>query len=149
MTLPALAPFPAYRSPATMRDPRFFGLLTSDGRRCGISWDERPMCVNIIGDRPHRLLTRDQVVIADTIATCVHRPARGADRCGVQLYIVPLTFGGSARVQGAGERAWLMVEITREQIERVRREPMLVLERLHLLGVALAGTDFYFPPTEG
>lgn len=129
-------------------DPRFAGLITSDGRRAGVTWDERPMCVNVIGDRPHRLMTRDQVVISDTIATCVHRPARGTDRCNVQLYIVQMTFGGSARVQGSGERAWLVVEITRQHIERMRREPMLILERLHLIGVALPGTDLYFPPAE-
>jgi hypothetical protein len=127
-------------------DPRLAGFQLADGRRGGFCWDEKPFCVNLLGHRPHHLLTRDQVVLSDTIASCHHRPARGEAHCGVRLYIVQMTFGGSARVQGSGERGWLCVEITREHIERMKRQPMLILERLHLVGVALPGVDLYFPP---
>jgi hypothetical protein len=129
------------------RDPRFSGFRLTDGRRGGFVWDEKPFCVNVLGDRPHRLLTRDNVVLNDTVASCHFRPARGTSHCGATLYIAQMTFGGSARAQGSGERAWLVVEITREHIERMRRQPMLMLERLHLIGVALPGVDLHFPPS--
>lgn len=116
----------------------FSGFVLNDGRRGGICWDEKPRCVT-----GHRLVPKRQrdLPITEGIVTCIHRESREAQPCDVQQWAQLLTAGGSARVQGSGERAWLVVEITREHIDRMRREPMIFLERMVVLGVALPGVD--------
>lgn len=113
----------------------FSGFVLADGRRGGVCWDEKPRCIH-----PHRLRTREPV-LTEAITTCQHRKDRGAEPCGAQLYVALLTFGGSAAVRGAGERAWLVVEITSDHVQRMRREPMIFLERMAILGVALPGVE--------
>lgn len=130
MTATLMAPTPA--RPAHVK---FSGFVLSDGRRGGICWDEKPRCVGA-----HRLRTREPV-LTEAITTCQHRDGRGLEPCGLQLYVAQMTFGGSAEIRGAGERAWLVVEITREHVERMKREPMIFLERMIILGVALPGVD--------
>lgn len=130
---------PAYMAPTPApRDPKFSGFVLSDGRRGGICWDEKPRCVNVI--KPHRLKLREPV-ITEAIGACQHRIDRHSEPCGTTLYVAQMTFGGSAIVRGTGERAWLVVEITREHIERMKREPMIFLERMIILGVALPGVE--------
>jgi hypothetical protein len=89
----------------------FTGFVLRDGRRGGFCWEEKPRCVNAFAGEPHRLATK-RPVITDTIAHCEHRPALGQGECGARLYVALLSFGGSAKVQGRGERVWLVVEVT-------------------------------------
>lgn len=133
-------------TPSTSRpqQPRFSGFVLSDGRRGGICWDEKPRCVNP-DPKPHRPRLREPV-ITEGIGTCHHRADRGAPECGTRLYIAQLTFGGSAVVRGAGERAWLVVEITDDHIRRMKSEPMIFLERMVILGVALPGVELDILP---
>jgi hypothetical protein len=118
----------------------FSGFVLKDGRRGGFCWEEAPRCVNVFGGEPHRLAT-NRDLLADTIVHCGHRPAIGHGTCGARLYVALLSFGGSARIRGKGERLWLVVEVTPEHVQRMTTEPMILLERLHLLGCALPGVD--------
>lgn len=119
-------------------DPSFTGFVLRDGRRAGFCWEEAPRCVNVFGGEPHRLATKRDV-LDNTIAHCGHRPAIGHGTCGARLYVALLTFGGSAKIRGRGERAWLVVEVTPEQVQRMTTEPMIFLEKLALLGGVLPG----------
>lgn len=117
--------------------PPFSGFVLSDGRRGGICWDEKPRCI-----APHRLIPKQrEPILTEAITTCVHRDGRAAPACDVRLYVAQLAFGGSAVVRGRGERCWLVVEITPEHVERMRREPMIFLERMIILRVALPGVE--------
>jgi hypothetical protein len=119
------------------RRPSFTGFVLSDGRRGGMCWDEKPRCVE-----PHRLITKQrEPILTEAITTCQYRAHTESTPCGVRLYVAQLTFGGSAAVRGTGERAWLVVELTPEHVERMRREPMIFLERMVILGVALPGVE--------
>lgn len=113
----------------------FSGFTLADGRRGGICWDEKPRCVE-----PHHLKTRD-VVLAEGIVRCRHQERRASSPCGAQLYVSQLTHGGSPKARGEGERIWIVVEVTREHIERMKREPMIFIERMIVLGVALPGVE--------
>lgn len=119
-------------------DSTFTGFFLRDGRRGGFCWDEKPRCVNVFGGEPHRLKTKGPV-IADLITRCEHRPASKQGECGARLYVALLTFGGSAKAQGRGERLWLVVEVTAPQIQRISTEPMILLEKLSLLNCVLPG----------
>jgi hypothetical protein len=115
----------------------FSGFVLSDGRRGGICWDEKPRCIH-----DHLLVPKQkEPILTEAITTCVHRPTRDSAPCGVRLYAALLSFGGSAAVRGKGERAWIIVEITPDHVERMRREPMIFLERMVILGVALPGVE--------
>jgi predicted RNA polymerase sigma factor len=120
-----------------VRGPAFTGFVLADGRRGGICWDEKPRCV-----AGHRLHTKQkQPIISEALTTCVHKASREAEPCGIQQFVQVFTVGGSARIQGQGERAWLAVQVTRDHVERMRREPMIFLERMVILGVALPGVE--------
>lgn len=120
----------------TIERPLFSGFITADGRRGGVCWDEKLRCVNHeIG--PH-LLNPDQAPIVDTIVQCRHR-RRGGPRCGVHLYIAQLSVGGSPVIRGGGERIAIVVETTRAQAHKLRSVPMLFVERMILLGMAVPG----------
>lgn len=111
------------------------GFALPDGRLGGLCSDGKPRCV-----RGHRLHLGD-AIIGETIGTCIHRASRAAPICGAHVYVAQLTVGGSAAVRGTGERVWLVVEVTRDQVEAMKRRPMLMLERMVLLGTALAGVE--------
>lgn len=119
--------------------PRQFDIQTlKDGRRWGIAWDEKPRCVN----GGHLIKPKHaKHFVPDTLVTCVFRPGHGTTECGVQQWGILFTLGGSAKIQGTGERALIMVEVTRELIERRKREPMIELEWMTLLGLTLPGVD--------
>jgi hypothetical protein len=121
-------------------DPNFTGFVLRDGRRGGFCWEEAPRCVNTFGGEPHRLATKRDV-LDDMIAHCGHRPALGHGACGARLFVALLSFGGSARIRGRGERVWLVVEVTSEQVQRMTTEPMLLVEKLAMLGCALPGVS--------
>lgn len=108
--------------------------MLPDGRRGGLCWDEKPRC-----PFDHRLMTKAPI-LDDGIVTCTHRHYP-APECGAKLYVACFTFGGSAAVRGSGERAWLVVEVTREHIERMIREPMIFLERAIVLGLTVPGVE--------
>ena len=59
----------------------------------------------------------------------------------MQAYYAKLTFGGSARIRGTGERVWLAVQVTSEHVRRVHTEPMIFLETLQLLSVVAPGVE--------
>jgi hypothetical protein len=118
-------------------DPTFRGFLLRDGRRAGFCWDERPRCVNVFGGRPH-LLTK-LPLISDSVMRCTHRPAPAHGECDAHLYVALLHFGGSAHVQGEGQRMWLVVETTNEHVHQLRTRPMILLEKLALLDCVLPG----------
>lgn len=111
------------------------GFTLPDGRRGGLCADAKPRCVG-----GHRLHLMDPV-IGETVGTCTHRASRSDPICGARVYVAQLTVGGSAAVRGSGERVWLVVEVTRDQVEAMKRRPMLMLERMVLLGAALAGVE--------
>jgi hypothetical protein len=115
--------------------PAFEGLITVDGRRVGLCWDEKPQCI----EPGHELRFKGGPVLTDTIGTCTHRPSANQAECGAQVYAALLTFGGSAAIRGSGERIWLVVEVTSHQKHKMKTEPMLFLEKMSLLRCALHG----------
>jgi hypothetical protein len=131
--LTAAAPMTAY-TPSSDRTP-FSAFTLADGRRAGFSWDAKPRCIH-----GHRI-PDDEAPITEGIITCRHRGGRREPECGVRIYLVLLTFGGSAAVQGTGERAYLVVEVTRSLVLQMKQRPMLTLERLSVLACVLPGVD--------
>lgn len=133
----SLTPATTTYMPPSREDAKFTGFVTSDGRRGGFCWDGKPRCVN-----GHKLRPRQgKPILTEAITTCVHRDQRGGVECGALIYAGMFTVGGSARVRGSGERCWIVVEITRDHVERMAREPMIFLERMVILGVALPGVE--------
>lgn len=108
--------------------PGFAAFTLGDGRRAGFCWDEKPRCV--LG---HRLDENDGPV-TEGITRCLHRETRGGPPCGLRLYLCRLSFA-------TGERAYLVVEISRSLILEMKRRPLLELERLSVLRCVLPGVE--------
>lgn len=106
----------------------FSAFRLADGRRAGFCWDEKPRCVN-----GHRIDEHDAPV-TEGITRCMHREQRGGPPCGLRLYLCRLPFA-------TGERAYLVVEITRSLILAMKGRPLLELERLSILRCVLPGVE--------
>lgn len=138
MTAPRLVTSPPdYRPPLT----RFRGFVLADGRRAGLSTGERPMCL-----AGHQLHTGSGgLLISDTVTTCTWKPAEGQARCGTQLYVARLSFGGSAEYPEQGETVWLAIEVTPAFLAQVKRRPLTFLQKLSILACVLPGADIRLP----
>lgn len=100
--------------------------------------DEKPRC-------PHgHRLTGQTRVTTDGIIRCGHRDPRSKLRCDTLIWVALVTFGGSAKVRGTGERVWLVVDVSSlsyDDITQFTTSPMTLLERLAYLGHTMPGVD--------
>lgn len=125
-------------------DPlRWTAGLLRDGRRFGVSSEERPRCLGSDPDHPHllKLPPDTRMPITEGIVRCQHRPRRHGEPCRMQAYYALVTVGPRPQARGEGERIWLAVEVTPAHVERMYREPMIFLEKLSLLSVTMPGVD--------
>lgn len=104
-------------------------------RRLTVSSDEKPRCTC-----GHRLATQHRPS-TDGSLTCTWRAHRNAAPCGRLLWVAVFCVGGSALRRGTGERIWLVVEVTRDELRDLQDTPRTVLEKLAYLGVAAPGVD--------
>lgn len=97
--------------------------------------DEKPRCIE-----GHRLVSQQRVT-TDGILRCAHTDRLTGLKCDKLIWVALMTFGGSAKVRGTGERIWLVVELSPADASHFTREPMILLERLAHLGHTMPGVD--------
>lgn len=119
----------------------FSGFVLADGRRGGLAWGHKPRCVK--GNPTTHLLCHPGVrILTDSLVTCRHRSGRSGTICGAELYVrrFPRTKDEA--------QVWLVVETSPAHVQRMLREPMIFLERMVILGVALPGVEFDIEQSE-
>lgn len=121
----------------------FQGFVLKDGRRGGFCWDEKPRCIGRAGEaHGHRFKPRDpealRTLTTEMVARCQHKAGAQQPICGALLYIAVLSFGGSAVIRGQGQRCMLIVELHEKMLDQIG-QPMLFLERMALIEIALPG----------
>ena len=97
--------------------------------------EEKPRC-----PYGHRLHQPDRPTTDGTI-TCKHKDPRTERPCNTQCWIAVVSYGGSARIRGTGERLWIVCEVTPAIVRHFSRTPMTLLERLQYLGHTMPGVD--------
>lgn len=120
-------------SPETLA--KWKGFVTSDGLRGGFCSGDRPICVEghyaKIGER----------VLTEALRSCTHRTSDHHAVCGTRLYIARMQYGGSARIENAGEPIWFVVEVTEEHVRKMHREPMIFLEKMEIISCVIPHAD--------
>jgi hypothetical protein len=97
--------------------------------------DEKPRC-----PYGHRLKMAHRPSTDGTL-TCEHRDPITRALCNTLCWIAVVSFGGSSRVKGTGERVWIVVEVTPAIVRHFAHTPMMLLERLAYLGHTMPGVD--------
>ena len=97
--------------------------------------EEKPRC-----PYGHRLHAPHRPSLDGTL-TCTHRDPLTRVVCNALCWIAVVSYGGSARVRGTGERLWIVCEVTPAIVRHFSRTPMTLLERLAYLGHTMPGVD--------
>ena len=111
------------------------GFRLKDGRRGGICWAGKPRCV-----AGHRLKPRDpeqlRTLSTEMVTRCQHKHGAGHPICGALLYVAVVSFG--PRLLPRCERCLIVVELREDMLDSIG-DPMLFIERMALIDVALPG----------
>lgn len=97
-------------------------------RRLRFCSDEKPRCID-----GHRLRNQQRLT-SDGLFTCTYRAGARGPECGKLCWAALVSFGGSPKVRGSGERLWIVVELSPADASFFTRTPMTLLERLDHLG---------------
>lgn len=136
-----LTPMPTSMPHQSKPLPKFAPLVTADGRRAGWCWGDKPRCTN---PEPHAHRLRTKIhILSEAIVECENRHDRGGPTCGVRLYVRKVP-----RLTKSEALCWFVCEVTPEHVERMKREPMLFLETMTILGCVLPGVELDIPTPE-